>query len=221
MTHDIDPAANTVSGPVSGTSASAPHPASSDTLKAEIERLASTPSEQQPIEPEAAPRKPFGSSLPLLPPAFKPYQPLLALLGVALAGSAAVSVLSAVSWMTLFMGFWLVLFALVKLFDVAGFADKFARYDLISERFPPYAMAYPFIELALGLALLAGFFVKTILFCVLVLACVTLTGVVLQLVRKQKFECACMGALLAVPLSTVTVVENGLMILMSVAGLAR
>lgn len=214
MIHDPDSVADTA--PFT----SSPATPTSDTLKADIEKLSATPHEKQPIEPEVV-RKPFATSLPLLPPAFKPYQPLMALFGVAVVASMALSMTSEVSWMVLFMGFWLVMFALVKLFDVAGFAEKFARYDLVSERFPPYAMAYPFVELGLGLALLSGFLIKPMLFLVLMLACVTLAGVVLQLVRKQKFECACMGALLSVPLSTVTVVENGVMILMSIVGLAR
>ena len=201
---------------------STPTPAS-DTLKADIEALSSIPAEDQPVgDPARSNRHTQGwPDFLVLPAAVKPYQPLIALVAVALAGSAVVSAVSPVPWMSLFMGFWLVLFALVKLFDVTGFAEKFARYDLVTARYKPYALAYPFIELGLGLALLGGFLIKPMLFLVLVLACVTLAGIVLQLANRKKFECACMGALLAVPLSTVTVVENLVMIVMSVAGLAR
>ncbi len=54
-----------------------------------------------------------------------------------------------------FMGFFLVVFALLKVFNLSGFADGFQKYDLLARRFRAYALAYPFIELALGLGYLA------------------------------------------------------------------
>lgn len=150
-------------------------------------------------------------------PDWRAYQPLIAISFVALLVSLVLWLSLPVMWMNAFMGMWLVLFALVKLFDITGFAEKFARYDVVTQYFKPYALAFPFIELGLGAALLAGFLPGVIYGAVLLLAAVTLFGVVRELRRKNRFECACMGSLLSVPLSTVTLLENGLMIVMSLA----
>jgi hypothetical protein len=89
------------------------------------------------------------------------YLPLAALLAVSVLTASARSGVTAGSddggtrWMHDFMGFFLVVFALLKVFNLSGFADGFQKYDLLARRFRAYALAYPFIELALGLGYLA------------------------------------------------------------------
>ena len=39
----------------------------------------------------------------------------------------------------------------IKVIDLNGFADGYSTYDLLAKRSRPYALAYPFIELALGI----------------------------------------------------------------------
>ena len=141
------------------------------------------------------------------------YLPLLALLGVtALAACAKNQTYdgrhSAMHWMQDFMGFFLVIFALLKLFDLPAFADGFQKYDLLAKPFRPYALAYPFIELALGLGYLAAWH-PTILYpaTVLVLSFSAL-GVVRSLVKGLDLQCACMGNILKVPLSIVALTED-------------
>lgn len=111
-------------------------------------------------------------------------------------------------WMADFMGFFLVTFSLFKFFDLDGFVDGFQMYDLLAKSFRPYAYAYPFIELGLGLCYLAQwqlFFVYLATIFVLVWGSV---GVVLALAKGLDLECACMGSILHVPLSTVALVED-------------
>src|SRR5207249_6636994 len=60
-----------------------------------------------------------------------------------------------ISWMHDFMGFFLLVFSMFKLFDLEGFADGFQMYDLLAKPFRPYAYIYPFIELCLGLGYLS------------------------------------------------------------------
>ena len=59
------------------------------------------------------------------------------------------------SWMHDFMGFFLVVFSMFKLFDLEGFADGFQMYDPLARPIRPYAYLYPFVELGLGLGYLA------------------------------------------------------------------
>ena len=52
-------------------------------------------------------------------------------------------------WMHDFMGLFLLVFAMVKLFDLSSFATGFAKYDLLAARSRTYALVYPFLELGL------------------------------------------------------------------------
>jgi hypothetical protein len=144
---------------------------------------------------------------------WRDYVPLLALLAVAALAASAKSLslgpaAGGMSWMHDFMGFFLVMFALLKLFDLSGFADGFQMYDLLAKPFRPYALAYPFIELALGLGYLAVWR-PAILYpaTVLVLGFGAL-GVVRALRKGLDVNCACMGNILKVPLSTVALTED-------------
>ncbi len=115
------------------------------------------------------------------------------------------------------MGFFLVVFALLKLFDLRGFADGFQMYDLLARRFRPYALLYPFLELALGLAYLAFWRPTTVYAATIILLGFGALGVVSALRRGLDVHCACMGNTLKVPLSTVALVEDFGMALMALA----
>ncbi len=109
------------------------------------------------------------------------------------------------------MGLFLVIFAIVKLFNLRAFAAGFAKYDLLAARSSSYARFYPFLELSLGLSYLA-FHQEwpaklTYLATILILSFGTL-GVLDTIRKKKQIDCACMGQLLKVPVSTVTLTEN-------------
>ncbi len=112
------------------------------------------------------------------------------------------------SWMHDFMGFFLVVFSMFKFFNLEGFADGFQMYDLLAKPFRPYAYAYPFIELGLGLAYLAHWQPVTIYTATIVVMVFGSLGVLNALRKGLDLECACMGTVLKVPLSTVAVVED-------------
>src|ERR1041384_6726350 len=111
-------------------------------------------------------------------------------------------------WMRYFMGIFLVIFAMLKLFDLPGFADGFQMYDLIAKRFRPYELPYPFIELLLGLASLAGVFPMLTNLVLLVIMVIGAMGVFDALRKGLDVACACLGTVLIVPLSTVAVIED-------------
>lgn len=149
------------------------------------------------------------------------YWPLIALVGVSvLAGAALTS--QDVPWMAGFMGMFLVIFSLLKIFDLKGFRRGFKLYDLLARRFPNYALVYPFIELGLGLAFLSGIApIATAWVTVVVFGFGTL-GVISALQRGLDIDCPCMGSILSVPLSTVTLTEDLAMVGMAglmIAGL--
>ena len=150
------------------------------------------------------------------------YLPLLALVAVSALAASALAVGSAdgpnlTHWMQAFMGFFLVVFALLKLFDLPAFADGFQRYDLLAKPFRPYALAYPFIELLLGLAYLARWRPHLVSGATAVILGFGALGVIRALRRKLDIECACMGTILKVPLSTVALTEDLAMAVMAAA----
>jgi hypothetical protein len=147
------------------------------------------------------------------PRTWRDYLPLLALAGVAalFAWAKARSYgpdASSRHAMHDFMGFFLVVFALLKLFDLRGFADGFQMYDLLAKRSRTYALVYPFIELALGLAYLAFWRPVTVYAATIVLLLFGALGVIQALARGLDVNCACMGNTLKVPLSTVALAED-------------
>lgn len=147
------------------------------------------------------------------------YWPLIALVGVSALAAVALAI-QGMAWMPAFMGVFLCVFALLKIFDLKGFRRGFKMYDLLAQRFPNYALVYPFIELGLGLAYLAGIApVFTQVATVIVFGFGTL-GVLSALRRGLDIDCPCMGSILSVPLSTVTLTEDLSMIAMAAIMLA-
>ncbi|MGA8164726.1 MAG: MauE/DoxX family redox-associated membrane protein [Waddliaceae bacterium] len=142
---------------------------------------------------------------------FTDYWPLASFILVAvLAGSAVCYGVNGetLQWMHYVMGFLFCQFSLLKLFNISDFADGFQMYDLIAKRSRIYALTYPCIELILGLAYLA-FFVPIIIYLVtIVLMLIGSIGVVIALQKGLDIYCPCMGTILKVPLSTVTLTED-------------
>lgn len=122
--------------------------------------------------------------------------------------------------MFLFMRYWLgaflCLLSLVKLFDLKGFMFAYTEYDLLAKRFSYYGYLYPFIELALGLGFFWGQYLM--LTCLLTFLFMVFGSLgVFQAIREKKdITCACMGSVLKVPLTHVSLVEDLLMAVMSI-----
>lgn len=141
------------------------------------------------------------------------YLPLFILVGVAALAGAAIESgdpygWAVEGWMHRFMGLFLTLFAMFKLFDPSGFADGFQMYDLLAKPFRPYAYVYPFIELALGLGYLAEWNLPVVYGATVVVMLFGAAGVGNALRRGLDINCACMGTVLKVPLSTVALTED-------------
>lgn len=139
------------------------------------------------------------------------YRPLLSLVVIAcLAGLAIMygSGGSPMHFMHYFMGIFLCIFAMLKLFHPDAFASGFAKYDIIGKRFRPYLYIYPYIELALGLGYLSFFMPAVVYSATIIVMIVGIIGVAGALKQGLNINCPCMGSVLDVPLSTVTLTEN-------------
>lgn len=140
------------------------------------------------------------------------------------AGAAAVSgtalAFDAHGWMNDFMAGFFLVFSFFKLLDVPAFARAYAGYDLLAMRVPAYGTVYPFIELALGVAYLTRFAPTATNLITLALMTFSALGVLRALADNKTIQCACLGAVFKLPMSRVTLIEDGLMALMAAAMLA-
>ncbi|MEX1049672.1 MAG: YHS domain-containing protein [Akkermansiaceae bacterium] len=150
------------------------------------------------------------------------YIPLMVIIGLAILAALAKQVHYAngwngMTWMHDFMGFFLVMFSMFKFFDLDGFADGFQMYDLLAKPVRGYAYIYPFLELGLGLGYLSQWQPVFIYTSTIVLMGFGSLGVLRALSKGLDLECACMGTILKVPLSTVALMEDLGMAVMAAA----
>lgn len=119
-----------------------------------------------------------------------------------------------------FMGLFFLVFSFFKFLDYRGFAPSFSMYDPIAKAVPFYAKAYPFVELILGVLLIARVEVRVLLYITLVILGATTLGVVRSLLDKKAIQCACLGTALKLPMTEATFIENAIMLVMTVYMLA-
>lgn len=120
-------------------------------------------------------------------------------------------------WMRHFMAGFFLVFSFFKMLNLKGFAESYVMYDVVAKRFPVWAYVYTFIELSLGIAYLVNFNSIITNFITFIVMSVSIVGVLQSVLNKKKIQCACLGAVFNLPMSTVTIIEDALMILMSVA----
>ncbi len=150
------------------------------------------------------------------------YRPVLIIAAAALAGGLALgagtgtgTAFSPSRAMEGFMGLFLFPLALLKLFDIRGFAGAFTRYDIVAKVFPAYGYIYPVLELALAIGFIAGLWIHTLYALTIVIMGVGGIGIVRTLAKGEKVQCACVGAKLNVPLGSVSLAETLGMAVMS------
>jgi copper chaperone CopZ len=147
------------------------------------------------------------------------YKPLILVFAYILLVTLAVEVVNGNFELHRFMpnfmaGFFLV-FSFFKLLDLSGFASSYRMYDLLAKRVPAYGLIYPFIELGLGTAYLLGYRPMLINAITLLVMGFSSIGVILAVMNKQKIRCACLGTGFNLPMTTVTIIEDLLMVVMA------
>lgn len=123
------------------------------------------------------------------------------------------------AWMTNFMAGFFLVFSAFKFLDLRGFADAYATYDLLARRLHAYGFVYPVLELALGLAYLFRFAPAVTQTATIVLMGFSSLGVIGALRQKRTIQCACLGTVLKLPMSTITLVEDLGMVAMAAIAL--
>ncbi len=148
---------------------------------------------------------------------FETYKPILLVFGyiliVTLTGES--QQFQWMRWMNHFMAGFFLAFSFFKLLDLKGFADNYSTYDIIAKKWRGWGYIYAFIELGLGLAYLTGFNLLVTNLVTFVVMSASMIGVLQSVLNKRRIKCACLGAIFNLPMSTVTIIEDGLMIAMS------
>ena len=147
------------------------------------------------------------------------YKPLLLvfayILGFTFLAEAVAGGFSWMRWMNHFMGAFFIVFSFFKMLNLQGFADSYSSYDIIAKRWPAWGFIYAFIELALGVAYFTGWQPVITNGITFIVMGISITGVLQSVLAKRKIKCACLGTVFNLPMSTVTIIEDGLMIAMS------
>ena len=152
-------------------------------------------------------------------PWFSTYKPILLIgayiLGTTLLLQTTNGAFNLETWMSNFMAVFFLTFSFFKLLDVKSFAESYSTYDVVAKHWQGWGIVYPFVELGLGLAYLLRFnplITNAITFVVMT---VSIIGVLQTVLKKQKIRCACLGAVFNLPMSTITIIEDAVMIGMS------
>ncbi len=118
-------------------------------------------------------------------------------------------------WMNHFMAGFFIVFSFFKLLNLKGFAESYSMYDIVAKKWGGWGYVYAFTELSLGIAFLTGFNPLLTNAVAFVVMTVSIIGVLQSVFNKRTIKCACLGAVFNLPMSTITIIEDALMIGMS------
>lgn len=147
------------------------------------------------------------------------YKPLLIivlyLVGTTLLLEFSIGMFQMKTWMAHFMAGFFLVFSFFKMLDIAAFAKAYQSYDIIAAKAKWYGYMFPFIELGLGIAYLLYSDNELTHLITAIVMFVSLIGVIKSVVQKSEIECACLGTVFNLPMSYVTIIEDGIMLVMA------
>lgn len=150
---------------------------------------------------------------------FETYKPIVLIFsyitGISLWISWNGGQINAMSFMQVFMAGFFLVFSFFKMLNLKGFAESYAMYDIVAKKIPAWGYIYAFVELALGIAYATGFNPLITNWVTLIVMTVSIFGVLESVLNKKKIQCACLGAVFNLPMSTLTIIEDAIMIAMS------
>jgi glutaredoxin len=155
------------------------------------------------------------------------YWPVVAVFTMALLMALAASYAAFGSIWTVRAAEWFIamsmsILAILKLRDVEGFSNMFLGYDLLAQRWVPYAYIYPFGEALAGILMIAGALLWIATPVALVIGTIGAVSVFKAVyVDRRELKCACVGGDSNVPLGFISLTENLMMIAMAVWMLVR
>jgi glutaredoxin len=150
------------------------------------------------------------------------YQPIIAVFGVTLGMAlttcwGTTGALSIPRVLELFVAFSMCVLGILKLSDLLSFATGFVQYDLLAQRYVPYATLYAFIEAGAGILMIAGLATMVVAPVVLIASIIGAISVFKAVyIEKRSLRCACVGGNSEVPLGFISLTENLMMMAMAI-----
>lgn len=150
---------------------------------------------------------------------FATYRPVLLIFGyitvIALIPAVNTGQFEWKTAMRIFMSGFFLSFSFFKMLDLRGFADSYSTYDIVAKRFWAWGIIYAFIELGLGISYALDFRPFLTNGVAFVVMTISLIGVMQAVLSRKKIRCACLGTGFDLPMTTITIIEDALMIVMS------
>ena len=150
------------------------------------------------------------------------YQPVVAIFAVTFlmaltACWAMLGSLSLIRVAELFIAFSMCALGIQKLQNLKGYATGFVQYDLLAQRYVPYAYVYAFIETGGGALMIAGLFTWIVAPIVLLASGIGAISIIKAVyIEKRDLKCACVSGDSSVPLGFISLTENLMMMAMAV-----
>lgn len=150
------------------------------------------------------------------------YQPVIAIFAVTLLMAlvttwAMLGSISIIRTAELFIAFSMCVLGIQKLRDLQSFATGFIQYDLLAQRYVPYATVYAFIEVVGGALMIAGLLTWVVAPIVLLASSIGAFSVIKAVyIEERDLKCACVGGNSSVPLGFISLTENLMMIAMAI-----
>jgi len=152
----------------------------------------------------------------------KTYRPVIAIFAVAflMAITTAYAItggFAIIRTIELFIAFSMCILGIQKLQDLNAFTTGFVQYDLLAQRSVRYGYAYPFVETGAGILMIAGLFTWVVAPAALFVSTVGAISVFKAVYfEKRDLECACTGGNDGVPLGSISLIENLMMMAMAI-----
>jgi hypothetical protein len=152
---------------------------------------------------------------------FARYMPLFVIVSLiafaALLGAWNGSSIDSLKAIQIFMAGFFFVFSGFKLLDIRDFAEGYSQYDLLAKRWHGYGYLYPFLELGMGMAFILIPTSPVLHLVTIGIMGFSGIGVGIKIAKRRKFQCACLGTFVKVPLTSLTLAEDFGMVLMAAA----
>ena len=150
----------------------------------------------------------------------KTYKPLIIVFLYIILGVTILEIRSgSFDWMNAmnnFMAGFFIVFSFFKMLDVSNFASSYSSYDIIAKKWYGYGFVYPYIELTLGVLYLLQINPAFTNSATIIVMGISSIGVIQSVMQKRTILCACLGTVFNLPMSTITIIEDLLMVAMAI-----
>ncbi|MBM17804.1 MAG: hypothetical protein CL947_01895 [Epsilonproteobacteria bacterium] len=141
-----------------------------------------------------------------------PYLILFVILGAIVCTTLIVQfflqIITLKDFMRIFMGLFFIVFGFFKVLNWKGFVYAFSEYDIIASKVKLYAYGYPLIEFFLGIMYLSNSANLAIHVITALIMFMGSIGVLLSLQQQKEIQCACLGTVVKLPISSITLIED-------------